>query len=133
MAFLDNLGRKISIAAGVAADKAKDLGEIAKLKAEIMKTQSAINSDLLDLGRLLYESAKTDIDSPYADQCAKITGYYTEIENLRARIELVKEDDAADCVVTMKEDEEAPAMLCPVCGKAVAEGAAFCSHCGSQL
>lgn len=133
MAFFDNLGKKISTAAGTAADKAKDLGEIAKLKAEIMKTQNAINSDLLELGRLLYENAKTDIDSPYADQCAKITGYYTEIENLRARIALVKEDDATDCVINMKEQEEAPAKLCPVCGKPVAEGAVFCSSCGAQL
>ena len=36
MAFFDNLGKKISVVAGTAADKAKDLGEIAKLKAEIL-------------------------------------------------------------------------------------------------
>lgn len=141
MAFLDNLGKKISIVAGNAADKAKDLGEIAKLKAEIMRTQNAINSDLLELGRLVYENAKTDIDSPYADQCAKITGYYAEVENLRARIALVKEEDTTDCVITMTDEkkaeeegkEEPATTLCPTCGKAVAEGSAFCPYCGAKL
>lgn len=48
MAFFDNLGKKISVVAGTAADKAKDLGEIAKLKAEILGIQSDINAALLD-------------------------------------------------------------------------------------
>ena len=51
MAFFDNLGKKISVVAGTAADKAKDLGEIAKLKAEILGVQSDINAALLELGR----------------------------------------------------------------------------------
>lgn len=33
MAFFDNLGKKISVVAGTAADKAKDLGEIAKAQS----------------------------------------------------------------------------------------------------
>ena len=35
MAFLDHIGKKISAAAGTAADKAKDLGEIAKLSNDV--------------------------------------------------------------------------------------------------
>ena len=37
MAFFDNLGKKISVVAGTAADKAKDLGEIAnsRLKSSV--------------------------------------------------------------------------------------------------
>ena len=54
MAFFDNLGKKISVVAGTAADKAKDLGEIAKLKAEILGIQSDINAALLELGRKTY-------------------------------------------------------------------------------
>ena len=58
MAFFDNLGKKISVVA--AADKAKDLGEIAKLKAEILGIQSDINAALLELGRKTYEQSKSE-------------------------------------------------------------------------
>ena len=60
MAFFDNLGKKISVVAGTAADKAKDLGEIAKLKAEILGIQSDINAALLELGRKTYEQSKSE-------------------------------------------------------------------------
>ena len=74
MAFFDNLGKKISVVAGTAADKAKDLGEIAKLKAEILGIQSDINAALLELGRKTYEQSKSEAKGPYAADCAKITG-----------------------------------------------------------
>ena len=96
MAFFDNLGKKISVVAGTAADKAKDLGEIAKLKAEILGIQSDINAALLELGRKTYEQSKSEAKGPYAADCAKITGLYDQIESLRARIALVKSDNSDD-------------------------------------
>lgn len=148
MAFFDNLGKKISVVAGSAADKAKDLGEIAKLKAEILGVQSDVNAALLELGRKAYEQSKNDAESPYAEDCAKLTGFYDQIESLRARIALVKADNDPqnDCVVNLDtpaapeqpaapEEAEAPAAaaVCPVCGEAVENGAAFCSKCGAKL
>ena len=82
MAFFDNLGKKISVVAGTAADKAKDLGEIAKLKAEILGVQSDINAALLELGRKTYEQSKSEAEGLYAADCAKITGLYDQIESL---------------------------------------------------
>lgn len=151
MAFFDNLGKKISAAAGTAADKAKDLSEIAKLKAEILGVQSDINSAMLDLGRKTYEQNKGNAEAPLAEECAKITGLYEQIEALRARIALVKADNSTetDCVVNLEEtpapevpaeqpaEEEAPAAAaapaCPACGEPVENGAAFCSKCGAKL
>jgi len=131
MAFWDNLGKKISTVAGTAADKAKDLGEIAKLKTEIAKNQSGINGDLLVLGRTVYEAEKNNAESPYAEICAKIAAQYTEIENLRARIALVKADESTDCIVVM-EEENADAPRCADCGAILAEDAAFCQNCGKK-
>ena len=82
MAFFDNLGKKISVVAGTAADKAKDLGEIAKLKAEILGIQSDINAALLELGRKTYEQSKSEAEGPYAADCARITGLYDQIVSL---------------------------------------------------
>lgn len=132
MAFFDELGKKISSVAGTAADKAKDLGEIAKLKAEIMKKQASINSETLELGRAVYEAAKKDASSTYAAQCASISGYHAEIENLRARIALVKDDGDTDAVVTV--EAAAPVeKVCPACGEKLPADAKFCSKCGATL
>ena len=105
MAFFDNLGKKISVVAGTAADKAKDLGEIAKLKAEILGVQSDINAALLELGRKTYEQSKSEAEGPYVADCAKITGLYDQIESLRARIALVKSDNSDDnnCIIYTDE------------------------------
>ena len=142
MAFFDNLGKKISVVAGTAADKAKDLGEIAKLKAEILGVQSDINAALLELGRKTYEP-----EGPYAADCAKITGLYDQIESLRARIALVKSDNSDDnnCIINTDEtpaesvekqptaEESSAPTVCPACGQPVESGSAFCSQCGAKL
>ena len=138
MAFFDNLGKKISVVAGTAADKAKDLGEIAKLKAEILGVQSDINAALLELGRKTYEQSKSEAEGPYAADCAKITGLYDQIESLRARIALVKSDNTdetpAESVEEQPTAEESSApTVCPACGQPVESGSAFCSQCGAKL
>ena len=130
MAFFDNLGKKISVVAGTAADKAKDLGEIAKLKAEILGIQSDINAALLELGRKTYEQSKSEAEGLYAADCAKITGLYDQIESLRARIALVKSDNSDDnnCIINTDEtpaesveeqptaEESSAPTVCPACG-----------------
>ena len=138
MAFFDNLGKKISVVAGTAADKAKDLGEIAKLKAEILGVQSDINAALLELGRKTYEQSKSEAEGPYVADCAKITGLYDQIESLRARIALVKSDNSdetpAESVEEQPTAEESSApTVCPACGQPVESGSAFCSQCGAKL
>ena len=147
MAFFDSLGKKISVVAGTAADKAKDLGEIAKLKAEILGIQSDINAALLELGRKTYEQSKSEAEGPYVADCAKITGLYDQIESLRARIALVKSDNSDDnnCIINTDEtpaesvekqptaEESSAPTVCPACGQPVESGSAFCSQCGAKL
>ena len=138
MAFFDELGKKLSAAAGTAADKAKDLGEITKLKTQILGVQSDINSSLLELGRKVYEQEKRNPESAYAADCTAITGLHEQVESLRARIALVKSDDASDddCVINTEEapeEEGTPAVKCPACGEPAQPGAAFCTKCGAKL
>ena len=124
MAFFDELGKKLSAAAGTAADKAKGLGEITKLKTQILGVQSDINSSLLELGRKVYEQEKRSPESAYAADCAAITGLYEQVESLRARIALVKSDDASDddCIINTEEapaEEGTASVKCPACGESI--------------
>lgn len=131
MAFFDNFGKKVSEIAGNAADKAKDLGEIAKLKAEILKKQNQANSELLDLGRKVYEEGKSNPEGAYSAECASISACYTAVDDLRARIALVKSND--DTPVEVEVEAEETQKVCPVCGELVSEDAKFCSKCGAAL
>lgn len=138
MTFFDELGKKLSAAAGTAADKAKDLGEITKLKTQILGVQSDINSSLLELGRKVYEQEKRNTESAYAADCAAITGLHEQVESLRARIALVKSDDTSDddCVIKTEEapaEEGTASVKCPACGEPAQLGAAFCTKCGAKL
>lgn len=138
MTFFDELGKKLSAAAGTAADKAKDLGEITKLKTQILGVQSDINSSLLELGRKVYEQEKRNRESAYAADCAAITGLHEQVESLRARIALVKSDEASDddCIINTEEapaEEGTPPVKCPACGEPAQPGAAFCTKCGAKL
>ena len=120
---------------------AKDLGEIAKLKAEILGVQSDINAALLELGRKTYEQSKSEAEGPYVADCTKITGLYDQIESL------VKSDNSDDnnCIINTDEtpaesveeqptaEESSAPTVCPACGQPVESGSAFCSQCGAKL
>lgn len=138
MTFFDELGKKLSAAAGTAADKAKDLGEITKLKTQILGVQSDINSSLLELGRKVYEQEKRNPESAYAADCTAITGLHEQVESLRARIALVKSDDTSDddCIINTEEapaEESTASVKCTACGEPTQPGAAFCTKCGAKL
>ena len=138
MTFFDELGKKLSAAAGTAADKAKDLGEITKLKTQILGVQSDINSSLLELVRKVYEQEKRNPESAYAADCTAITGLHEQVESLRARVALVKSDDASDddCIINTEDapaEEGTAAVKCPACGEPAQPGAAFCTKCGAKL
>ena len=129
MTFFDELGKKLSAAAGTAADKAKDLGEITKLKTQILG---------VELGRKVYEQEKRNPESAYAADCAAITGLHEQVESLRARIALVKSDDVSDddCIINTEEapaEEGTASVKCPACGEPAQPGAAFCTKCGAKL
>ena len=64
MAFLDDFGKKLSTAADLAVDKAKDLAEIGKLKLDIAAEEKEINN--------LYILWKRKIRTVFMLQNAKI-------------------------------------------------------------
>jgi UDP-N-acetyl-D-mannosaminuronate dehydrogenase len=92
MAFLKNLGNKIGEVAGDAAEKAKDLAEITKLKSEISGEQKKIQQAFIDLGKIYYEDVKDAEDSPGIEFCLAIKAAQAAIAELEAKINSIKND-----------------------------------------
>lgn len=90
MAFLKNLGNKIGEVAGDAADKAKDMAEIAKFKLEISTEEKKIQQAFADLGKLYYEAIKDDEVGPGVEFCNLIKASQETIAELENKIEAVK-------------------------------------------
>ena len=97
MAFFDDLGKKLSTAADLAVDKAKDLAETGKTKLDIATEEKEVQKLYAQIGKAIYQQEKDNADSIFAAECYNIT------ERLQ-RIEELKQADAAPA----QEDAEAP-------------------------
>jgi hypothetical protein len=127
MAFLDNLSKKIGSVAEVAADKAKDLSEIAKLNVKIASEQKQIESQYIEIGKLVFDTYKDDPESPVAGQCRKIVASQNVIAECNAKIEQIKGENAQQAGAA----PQAKARYCSNCGAAIPDGCKFCPSCGT--
>ncbi|WP_312812690.1 hypothetical protein [Sedimentibacter sp.] len=93
MAFLNNLGKKISDAAGTATEKAKDFAETTKLNSAISSEEKQINQYFIEIGKMIFEQDKGNPDSPMADLIGKIVNSYETIDVLKRKIEEIKLDN----------------------------------------
>ena len=89
MAFLDDLTKKLSTAADIAVDKAKDLAETGKTKLDIATEEKEVQKLYAQIGKAIYQQEKDNPDSIFAAECYNIT------ERLQ-RIEQLKQDASAD-------------------------------------
>ncbi|MDO8685450.1 MAG: zinc ribbon domain-containing protein [Clostridiales bacterium] len=157
MAFLDNLGKKVSEAAQAAAKKSGELVEITKTNININGEEDKIEKKQQQMGKLVYEKfqATGSIDEEFAGLCNEITAHMETVKNLRQKIMEIKniksctgcgaelERTAMFCAKcgTRQEVPEAssvpfqaaPSQLCPACGAAVPPGTAFCTACGAKV
>lgn len=146
MAFLNDLGKKLGgvaevaaekakVAAGAAADKAKELAEVAKLNNEISAEQKQIDSLYAEIGKVIFERDKNDALSPVAEQCQKILAAQQSIAELNIRIQQVKAGDdrvvEAEVTPVTPSAEQPVKKFCANCGTEIAPGSKFCQSCGS--
>lgn len=92
MAFLNNLGKKISTAAEATASKAKEVAEITKLKSSINDEEKQIEKLFTEIGEKIYDLDKGKAESPVADLCAKIQQSQEKIQELHQKIEELRND-----------------------------------------
>lgn len=137
MAFLDDLGKKLSTAAGAVADKTKELTEVAKLNNEISKSEKKVRNLYEEIGKTLFEQEKYNTDSPVYQHCVHILAEQQKVLELTKKIEAIKNDGVivsqpADTTVQTTVKPQDMERTCPNCGHSESEED-FCTQCGAPL
>lgn len=141
MSFLNDLGKKISGAAELATDKAKDFAELATDKAkdlaEMTKTnydisvlQKQIDSDYAEIGKKMVQLEKDNPLSPVHELCQKIVVAQQAIADMNAKIQpnQLEEETTAAAPSTAQSKK-----YCPNCGSEMVGEGKFCQGCGTPI
>ena len=151
MAFLDGIGKKISVTGQNVMQKAKGMADITGLKSQINDEQKKIDKYCQNLGRMYYDLKKDDPEPQLAELVRMIQASHTRIEAIHAEIEAIEsvktcprcgavlEPGMAFCVgcgakVEIPEGEQPvpQTRFCTKCGQRVPKGAIFCTKCGTK-
>ncbi len=90
MDFLEKIGDTLSAKGREAADKAKEVAEIASLKSQISTCEEIIKKNYLEIGRLYYEQYSDMPEELFEKPCRAIRNAKNGVEELQAKIKEVK-------------------------------------------
>lgn len=122
--FLNDLGKKAQAVANVAADKAKDAAELAKINMAIAGEQREMDKNYRTIGEWYVSEYSGEIPPAVKDLVDAVTASKTKIAELESS-KPVKEEAPAPAA-------EAPVNKgCPICG-AVSDSK-FCPQCGAPM
>lgn len=92
MTFFDEVGKRLSYAVSEVSSRTKEFAAVTKLNNSISAREREIESAYAQIGKLLFEREAADPESPAAALCAKISANREAIDEMRARIVKVKEE-----------------------------------------
>ena len=154
MAFLDDLGRKVSEVGQKTAQKTSELSANARLNSAIADSERIITTLYTQLGQSYYEHHKNDYEDAFSDLINKISNENKIIEGYKAQKEMIGATktcvqcgsqlpmNAAFCFLCSAKQPERPAepaesnkstVLCGNCGASMPKGTAFCMSCGNPI
>lgn len=90
MDFFGKIGDTISVKGKEAADKAKELAEIANLKSQIATCEDIIKKNYMEIGKLYYEQYGKMPEEAFEKQCRAIQNAKNGVEALQDKIKEVK-------------------------------------------
>lgn len=150
MAFLDELGKKISVTSQNVVQKAKGMADISGLKGQISDEEKKIERYYQNLGRMYYETCGKEPLPELAGLTGMIDGSIERIEKIREEIAAIENITTCPvcgaviepgmmfcvgCGTRVGEQPQAPApgtKVCPNCGSRISESALFCTKCGTK-
>lgn len=149
MAFLENIGRKISDAGQTAIQKTKDVAEIAKINSQISETEKTLENAYTQIGRLYVSLHRSNCERDFAAMVGVVTEAEGRINEYSRRIMEIRRmvkcpacgiEVAADSLYCEKCGAEMPRKkelenirLCDGCGQILPEEGKFCSYCGKPV
>ena len=90
MDFLEKLGETITIKGKEAADKAKDMAEIASLKSQISTCEEVMKKNYMEIGKKYVELYGAIPEEPFEKQCRAIQNAQDGVEALNQKIKEIK-------------------------------------------
>ena len=92
MDFIEKVGSAIAEKGKEAADRTRILAEIVSLKSQIATCEEVARKNYLELGKLYYEEHCDDENALYEKQLKAITNARKGAEDIRAKIEELKNE-----------------------------------------
>ena len=116
-AFFEDLGKRLGETAETVTTKAGEAMEIQKLKSQIRTLERGNDTDLIDLGQIIYQRCLDGeaVGEEASGLCEAIQSRKDSIAEYEQNISDVKGD-----------------FQCGECGKTVAKGMAYCPYCGTK-
>lgn len=147
MAFLDEVGKKITDASQSTLQMTKNIADVAKCNSTIADEEKKIKENYYLIGKAYFEKMSEAPDEEFAVFVDEIKKSNTVIEDMKNRITALKgmgkcpncgaeiDEDSAFCSMcgTKIEREEKQETTCASCGKPVKPGNAFCIYCGTKV
>lgn len=90
MDFFEKIGDTIAVKGKEAADKARELAEIANLKSQISTCEEIIKKNYAEIGRIYYEQYGSMPEAPFEKQCRAIQNAQNGVEALQQKIREIK-------------------------------------------
>ncbi|MBE5883635.1 MAG: hypothetical protein E7291_04375 [Lachnospiraceae bacterium] len=90
MDFLEKIGDTITLKGKEAAEKAKEIAEIANLKSQISTCEEVIKKNYMEIGKIYFEMYGDMAEEPFAKQCRSIHNAKNGVEDLQKKIKDIK-------------------------------------------
>lgn len=150
MAFLDDIGKKISVAGQTAMQKAKNISDSSRIREEISEHEKRLQRYYYEVGKIYLCHHYNNYEEDFAEIIPLIIDSETQLRDLRKQLNSIEKagkcencgavliENAKFCTVCGKPVQkpvpaEGSENKCPICGATISEELSFCTSCGTKL
>ena len=136
MAFLDDLGKKITEASQSVVQMGKDFTDSAKYSSMVSEEEKAIDSVYIEIGKRYMDKYDGNYDAELGELVKKVKESQAKIVEYRTKIQELK--NITPCP-TCGTEVQKNALFCPSCGgkmpvvEAPKPASTWCSQCGAEI
>ncbi|WP_303837792.1 zinc ribbon domain-containing protein [Ruminococcus flavefaciens] len=114
--FAEKVGESVERGAKTVSTSSKRFAEKTKIRREMARVESDINTDYIELGKVMYEKICSDPDTEYMATISDIKEKTLKLDELKA--ELMSLEDK---------------VFCENCGSQIRREQVYCDKCGAKV